>query len=434
VTDAQFGITVFMSGNQGGNQGIRTAIRTVAFPVPVRLRRWRAQPTVLTIFRLVLTSVLAYQLAVWQPVPVSPQPLLAPLTALLVLQVTLYQTFRYAWQRVASVMAGVLVAVLLSHSLGFSWWSLGLAITAALIAGYVLRLGDSILEVPISAMLILALDTADVAAAERVTETIIGTITGLAAGFIHSPVRVEPAEAAIEELGATMGNLLEDIAAGMEVEPSQDVIGDWLARSRALDQEIHRVDNALEHAEESVRLNPRGVGLQHTVVVMHERLEALEHCSITIRGLARALADHVGEIGREFDESLAERETDERLAAAIRQLARAIRTYGRMSRQEIATGSTDLEDTLEQQLASLREDRADLADRLRTDTAHWQLHGELLVHLDRLRDELQLGQRTRPAGRQSPRRPRIPKPSTSAALTRLRERIIRALGRPDDSY
>jgi hypothetical protein len=334
------------------------------------------------------------------------------------------------------VVAGVLVAVMLSHTLGFSWWTLAVAITASLICGYALRLGDSILEVPISAMLVLSLDT-DVAAAERILETLVGTVTGLAAGFIHAPVRVEPAEEAVEELGETMGDLLEDIATGMQEEPTQEVVGDWLARARSLDQETHRVDDALGHAEESVRLNPRGAGLLHGVMVLHERLEALEHCSITIRGLARSLADHVSELGHELDVHLAERDADERLASAIRQLARAIRTYGRVSREEIATGSSDLEETLDRQLSAAWEDRAELGERLRYDTTHWQLHGELLVHLDRLRDELQLGQRTRTEGRRSTRRPRIPKPSKPsrpALLGQIRHRVTRLWSRPDDPY
>ena len=426
------GITVSMSGNEG----LRTAIRNVGFPVPVLLRRWRAQPVALTILRLVVTSVLAYQLARWLPGS-SSQPLLAPLTALLVLQVTLYQTFRYAWQRVGSVVAGVLVAVLLTHSVGFSWWSLGVAITVSLAAGYALRLGDSILEVPISAMLVLSLDT-DVAAIQRVIETLIGTAAGLTAGFVHAPVRVEPAESAIEELGTTMADLLEDIAAGMgDEEPSQEVIGDWLARSRALDQEIHRVDEALGHAEESVRLNPRGAGLLHSVVVMHERLEALEHCSITIRGLARSLADHVNEVGREYEVDPSEREAHASLSAAIRRLAWAILTYGRMSRQQIATGSSDLEEVLEQQLADAREDRGELSERLRTDTAHWQLHGELLVHLDRLRDELQLSQRTTPERRRRRRRPKLPKPRRPPRFGEfgmVLRRFTQMWSRPDDEY
>jgi uncharacterized membrane protein YgaE (UPF0421/DUF939 family) len=50
----------------------------------------------------------AYLLALL--LPVTSRPVLAPLTAMLVAQVTLYQTVRNAVRRVASVLAGVLVA------------------------------------------------------------------------------------------------------------------------------------------------------------------------------------------------------------------------------------------------------------------------------------------------------------------------------------
>jgi hypothetical protein len=50
----------------------------------------------------------------------------------------------------------VLLAILLSDTLGFTWWTLTVIIAMTLVIGYVLRLGVNILEVPISAMLILA--------------------------------------------------------------------------------------------------------------------------------------------------------------------------------------------------------------------------------------------------------------------------------------
>jgi uncharacterized membrane protein YgaE (UPF0421/DUF939 family) len=81
---------------------------------------------------------------------------LAPLTALLVLQASLYRTIRSAIRKVLSVTVGVLVAVAVAEFIGFSWWQLALVITAALCIGRALRLGDDLLEVPISAMLIFS--------------------------------------------------------------------------------------------------------------------------------------------------------------------------------------------------------------------------------------------------------------------------------------
>src|ERR1700729_334692 len=84
------------------------------------------------------------------------RPVLAPLPARLVLQASLFQTIRSAMRKVVSVTAGVLVAVTVSAFVGFSWWLLALLIGGTLTLGYLLRLGDDLLEVPISAMLIFA--------------------------------------------------------------------------------------------------------------------------------------------------------------------------------------------------------------------------------------------------------------------------------------
>ncbi|MFF2437496.1 aromatic acid exporter family protein [Streptomyces sp. NPDC058107] len=60
------------------------------------------------------------------------QPLLVPLTALLVVQVTLYATFTLGIRRIASVVAGVLIAVGFTEAVGLTWWSLGLLVLVCL--------------------------------------------------------------------------------------------------------------------------------------------------------------------------------------------------------------------------------------------------------------------------------------------------------------
>ncbi len=162
---------------------LTAAARAVAQRTPQTLTvvRTRAQPTAVTIVRLTCTAVFAYLLAL--VLTAAPRPVLAPLTALLVVQVSLYQTLRRAVTKVASVVAGVLLAVGLSAWVGFTWWSLGITIAIALAIGYALRLGDNILEVPISAMLILSVGTR-AAATGRIVETFVGTAAGLAAGLV----------------------------------------------------------------------------------------------------------------------------------------------------------------------------------------------------------------------------------------------------------
>ena len=149
------------------------------------LVRRRAQPTAVYIARLTATAVSAYLIA--QALPGgSPRSVLAPLTALLVVQATLFNTIGTAIRRVAAVTAGVLAAVAVAAYVPFSWWVLGLLVAGTLALGIVLRLREEILEVPISAMLIFSVGS-QAAASTRITETLVGAAAGLAAGLRVRP-------------------------------------------------------------------------------------------------------------------------------------------------------------------------------------------------------------------------------------------------------
>src|ERR1700759_4325619 len=170
----------------------RTAVQAVvhATPESLTLARRRAQPRIVYIARMTLTAVAAYLAAV--QFAGNKGPVLAPLTALLVVQVSLTHTLRSAAQRVISVVAGVLVAVVLSVVVGFTWWSLGILIAIALTVGLMLRLGDDLLEVPITAMLILSAGGSASAASSRIIETFIGAAAGLIGGLLFTPVPLAP--------------------------------------------------------------------------------------------------------------------------------------------------------------------------------------------------------------------------------------------------
>ena len=382
------------------------AARAVAQRAPETLMvaRYRAQPTVVTIFRLASTAMLAYLLALLLPV-VTPRPVLAPLTALLVAQVTLYHTVRSAIQRVVAVVAGVLVALGLSAWLGFTWWSLTITIAIALAIGYALRLGDTVLEVPISAMLILSVTTERSAAYGRVVETMVGAAAGLLAGLIFARPKVQPAADALDELCKKLASLLTEMSTGLrEGSISQHAHG-WLAQARSLDGEIHRVDEALRHAEESVRLNPRRVLLPEVGTDLPGGLETLEHAAMTVRLLARLLADSVripGGQGPAHDEQIRLR-----LATVLTELAAAVRVYGRLALEHDPSRRHVFETDLQRHLsdAEARQDQLNelLSIDPAADPAGWPLRGELVSHLDRLRTEVKVGIRTSNQYRKRPR-------------------------------
>ena len=220
---------------------ISAAARTITERAPATLTvaRHRAQPTAATIVRLTACAVFAYLIA--SLVPETSSPVLAPLTAILVLQVSIFQTLFSALRKVSAVVAGVLIAVGLSRWVGLTWWSLGLTVSLGLAVGYALRLREAVLEVPISAMLILSVGSR-AAATSRITETLIGTAAGLIAGFILTTPQVEPAETAVAGLAGMMADLLDRMAAGLNDGSVNDSAPGWLEQARALSGEIRRVD------------------------------------------------------------------------------------------------------------------------------------------------------------------------------------------------
>jgi uncharacterized membrane protein YgaE (UPF0421/DUF939 family) len=359
------------------------------------LVRRRAQPAAVYITRMTLTAVGAYLLALQLPGG-SARSVIAPLTALLVVQATLFHTIRSAVQRVIGVTAGVLAAVAVSAYVPFSWWVLGLLIAGTLALGLMLRLREETLEVPISAMLIFAVDS-HAAATSRIIETLIGAAAGLAAGLLFAPLRVQPAKDAIGELTSQMADLLGLMADGLADEPDPRRAAEWLDRTRALRGEIERVDDALAQAEESVRLNPRRLRYPNPAAGLRDGVDTLERAATDLRVLARAVADSTRlDSG---DSPVKDEETRTRLAAVIAELAASVRAYGQLI--ETDPEPVDAPDAQAEPIAEALEDHLEeaqrqqdrLADLLAADPAErpdgWPLRGEILAHVDRLRTELQ---------------------------------------------
>ena len=394
----------------GSGESVGEAARAVARHQAEQLTlvRRRAQPAAVYITRMTLTGVFAYLLALQLPGG-STRSVLAPLTALLVVQATLFHTIRSAVQRVIGVTAGVLAAVAVAAYVPFTWWVLGLLIAGTLALGLMLRLREETLEVPISAMLIFSVDS-HAAATSRITETLVGAAAGLAAGLIFAPLRVQPARDAIGDLTRQMAELLGEMADGLAAEPDPRRALEWLEQTRALRGEIDRLDEALGQAEESVRLNPRRLRYPDPAAGLRDGVDTLERAAIDLRVLARAVADSAR---LDSDDSpVKDPETRARLAAVIAELAAGVSAYGQLIEAGRPPGGSpqpqagpiaeQLEDHLEE--AQRRQDR--LADLLATDPAErpdgWPLRGEILADLDRLRSELE-PRRPSPPG--PPRRP-----------------------------
>ncbi len=199
----------------------------------------RARPTAAYVTRLSATATGAYLVAMLIT-GATCRPVLAPLTALLVLQASVYQTLRAGLKKVAAVTAGVLVAVCLSEFVPYTWWLLGLLIAGALTIGRVLPLGDDLLEVPISAMLIFSATTHKAAATGRILDTLIGTVVGLVGGLLFGRLRTHPAREGVADLAWRLADLLGQLADGLRTVPDHARATEWMDQAGALYGEIER--------------------------------------------------------------------------------------------------------------------------------------------------------------------------------------------------
>jgi hypothetical protein len=353
--------------------------------------RGRGAPPGWRTAKTTLAAVLAYALArrlLGDQVP----PVLAPLTALLVAQLTIFGTVKSALQQVGGVVVGVLVAVLLSKVAGLSWWSLGIVVFGSLAIGQLLRLGAHQLEVPISAMLVLAVAGQAQSAAEgRVVETLIGAAVGVAvSGLLGPPVYVQPAADAVGNLADDLAELLKAMGEELTDGWSSGQAHAWLRRTQELDGPLHAAEGALVRGEESLRLNPRRRRVLEGATTLRAGLAALEHAAVQVRGICRDLADLAERIEQRGQ---AEPEVLVALGRLLAELGGGVEAFGQLLAPDVSRRPGQAV-PLRIALEVARTHRDLLAELMLVDAATdpelWHMQGSLLANADRLLREIDL--------------------------------------------
>src|SRR6476469_6769496 len=106
-----------------------------------------------------------------------------------VVQVTPVSLLASGLDRVVAVVSGVSLAVVFAAVVPLVWWSLGLLILVAITIGQYLRLRSNLIEVAISAMLVLGVGAlgAESAAGQRLAETLVGAVGGVLMTLLFPP-------------------------------------------------------------------------------------------------------------------------------------------------------------------------------------------------------------------------------------------------------
>jgi hypothetical protein len=377
-----------------GRRFLRLLRRTAADAFRrIRARGWSALLRAGRITGATVAAFLAAELVGLR----DPPPLIAALTAVLVVQATLASTLVNGVQRVLSVVSGVALAVLFVSVVGLTWWSLGALVALSILVGQLLRLGPHLVEVPISAMLVLGVGYAagaESAGVGRIIETLIGAAVGVLVNVVFPPkVQSKYAGEAVEKFAQEIGTLLDDATAAMSAETvTEEQAARWLEDARRLNRHVPRVDLALAEAEESRRLNPRAWSTPAVEVGLREGLDALEHISVSMRTLFRAVYDTAREQRGVLENPQYADEVRGTVALLMSQMGRVVRGFGTLLRAEMETAGGQERTYLAETLDALRGARSEAQELLLADPRSrqglWELNATLLTIADRMLAEL----------------------------------------------
>ncbi len=351
----------------------------------------RVLPHGARIARLTVAAVFAHLLA--QALIPGNTDLTGPLTALLVVQATATGSLRSGLGRVAAVLTGVLVAIVVSTWVGLTWWSLGIVIAAALALAYAMKLGDHILETPISAMLILGVAQHDVAATTRIVTTLIGAGVGMAFNLAFPPpVTLRSAEDAIRSLAGGTARVLR--IAGEELDQGVDrrQIEGWLDDVHALLPLVAQADAAIAQARDTRRLNPRALVSLDALPVLRHGASALDRTLLAVRQTLLSFQKEAPGLEEPDDEH--EQELRRAFAVVLTDMGDSIEAYGELTIAEAQGREDDVAESAAQTLEILRETRAMLTELClvdpKEDTSTWLLHGSILGGIEAVLSELDM--------------------------------------------
>lgn len=307
-------------------------------------------------------------------IPDGPPPVFAAIAAMLVVQPSLNQSLTKGVERSAGVIAGVMLATGLGMAFGSASWVVLVAVSAALAISWALRLtSGSANQVAISALLVLAIGASSPDYAfVRVIETIIGAVIGV---VIHlalvPPVALEPARAALDELGEETAQSLERLADALVARKTRPGRLLLLHDARRLHPLLDEALEALDDADDSLHLNPRARRYRGELALMRESLDLLTKIGTQVRGMTRAYVDH-------YDDEVREEPVVAGIAEELLRAAHDTRLHLRLAVP--ALRAEHLDDTAPALTAPL--------DVSAPHGMRWILIGSLMEDLRRIRHEL----------------------------------------------
>jgi uncharacterized membrane protein YgaE (UPF0421/DUF939 family) len=244
------------------------------------------------VLKTALAAGLSWQLATL--IPGNDHPYLAPLSAVLLMQLTIAQSVDLAIQRNIGIAIGVIVAVASFALFGVHAWSVSLVVLISLAAGIQLRLGQqAVQQVAVSALIVLLAGSVTgtfAYAFRRILDSIIGASVALVLNWlVVPPIHIAPASKAIERMAQDLSLALADLAVSLRSGMTRTRAEAHLNSARALATSLAAANVALGQAEQSLRYNRFARSRHDEMARLRNASRALEHGAIQTRVLARSM-------------------------------------------------------------------------------------------------------------------------------------------------
>jgi uncharacterized membrane protein YgaE (UPF0421/DUF939 family) len=246
------------------------------------------------VIKSAVAAVLAWLIA--GILPDNPTPILAPLTAIFSINLTIAGSMRDAAQRVLGVVFGIFLAAFVSEWIGANAWAIFIVILISFYVGRRLGLDPGgIQQIAVSALLIVlgaASTRVNDAALLHLSNTLIGTAVGLILNASVSPPNYLPdTRRRLLEVGEAIQDDLRALAEAVRTGISNEEAVTTLHLARETIVRLLVLDNALSQARDSLQFNLLG-RRQRDVLGLYQRAdEMLEHAAMQTRVMARAFAD-----------------------------------------------------------------------------------------------------------------------------------------------
>ncbi|GAA1187340.1 aromatic acid exporter family protein [Streptomyces hebeiensis] len=189
----------------------------------------------------------------------APLALMAPWTALVLIDATVYRSLRAGMQQLAVIVAGTLWAsAAMAMTDGDTLGAMLIALPVMALAGTYRRLGAQGIYGATTALFVItygAYSPSEIG--HRLLETLIGATIGVCVNaFVLPPVHLRDVREQLRRLARDSAGLLRAMADGLRAEWDASDAAGWHDRARRLDQVLRALTEARGWSAESARFNP----------------------------------------------------------------------------------------------------------------------------------------------------------------------------------